>query len=235
MTQGASDHPPPTWVAVHLRGFPGGLAVKNPPANAGDPGSVSGSGRSPGERNGNTLQYPCLERIPWTEEGAWRATVHEVARSQTRLSIFHSLTVTGGMRAVFASWAVTKVTNQGTQDRSHSSSPSSGVEKPEVKKAAGSCSLQNLQRWVLPCLSPASGDCWPFPAPSTCRCETPISASSVITGCSPSACVSVSDQNLCFTATFVFIVVVWTQTHSNLQGLPVSVYPMEEGKDFLAF
>ena len=83
MTQGASDHPPPTWVAVHLRGFPGGLAVKNLPANAGDPGSVSGSVRSPGERNGNTLQYPCLERIPWTEEGAWRATVHEVAESQT--------------------------------------------------------------------------------------------------------------------------------------------------------
>ena len=38
-------------------------------------------------------------------------------------------------------------------------SSSSGGEKPEVKKAAGSCSLQKLQRWVLPCLSPASGVC----------------------------------------------------------------------------
>ena len=41
--------------------------VKNPPANAGDVGSVPGSGRSPGEGNGNPLQYSCLE-IPRTEE-----------------------------------------------------------------------------------------------------------------------------------------------------------------------
>ena len=49
------------------RGFPGGSVVKNPPANAGDTGSIPGSGRSPGEGNGNPLQYSCLE-IPWTEE-----------------------------------------------------------------------------------------------------------------------------------------------------------------------
>ena len=41
--------------------------VKNPPANAGDQGSIPGSGRSPGEGNGNPLQYSSL-RIPWTEE-----------------------------------------------------------------------------------------------------------------------------------------------------------------------
>ena len=41
--------------------------VKNPSANTGDAGSIPGSGRSPGEGNGNTLQYSCLE-IPWTEE-----------------------------------------------------------------------------------------------------------------------------------------------------------------------
>ena len=41
--------------------------VKNPPANAGDVGSILGSGRSPGEVNGNPLQYSCLEN-PWTEE-----------------------------------------------------------------------------------------------------------------------------------------------------------------------
>ena len=51
----------------------------------------------------------------------------------------------------------------------------------------------------------------------------------------PNISVSISDQNLCFTTTFAFIVVVWNRTHSNLQGLPVSVYPMEEDKDFLAF
>ena len=42
-------------------GFPGGSAVKNPPANAGDPGSIPVPGRSPGEGNGNPLQYSCLE------------------------------------------------------------------------------------------------------------------------------------------------------------------------------
>ena len=41
-------------------GFPGGLAVKNPPVNARDVGSISGLGRSPGEGNGNPLQYSCL-------------------------------------------------------------------------------------------------------------------------------------------------------------------------------
>ena len=41
--------------------FPGGLECKVPAHNAGDPGSFPGSGRSPGEGNGNPLQYPCLE------------------------------------------------------------------------------------------------------------------------------------------------------------------------------
>ena len=42
-------------------GFPGGSEVKASASNAGDPGSIPGSGRSPGEGNGNPLQYPCLE------------------------------------------------------------------------------------------------------------------------------------------------------------------------------
>ena len=42
-------------------GFPGGSVVKDLPANAGDEGSISGSGRSPGEGNDKTLQYSCLE------------------------------------------------------------------------------------------------------------------------------------------------------------------------------
>jgi len=41
-------------------GFPGGSVVKNPPVNAGDAGSIPGSGRSPGEANGNPPQYSCL-------------------------------------------------------------------------------------------------------------------------------------------------------------------------------
>ena len=48
-------------------GFPGDSGVKNPPANAGDAVSFPESGRSPGEGNGNPLQYSWLE-IPWTEE-----------------------------------------------------------------------------------------------------------------------------------------------------------------------
>ena len=52
------------------------LVVKNPPANAGDirdVGSIPGSGSSPGEENGNPLQYSCLENP--TDTGAWWATV----------------------------------------------------------------------------------------------------------------------------------------------------------------
>ena len=55
--------------------------VKNPSANAGDPGSVPGLGRSPGEENCNPLQYSCLETS--MDRGAWQATVHGVTKSQT--------------------------------------------------------------------------------------------------------------------------------------------------------
>ena len=52
-------------------GFPDGSAVKNPLANAGDLNLIPGSGRSPGEGNGNPLQYSCLENP--TDRGAWWA------------------------------------------------------------------------------------------------------------------------------------------------------------------
>ena len=58
--------------------------VKNPPANAGNMGSLAGSGRSPGGGNGNPLQYSCLGNP--RDRGAWQAKVHGVARSWTRLS-----------------------------------------------------------------------------------------------------------------------------------------------------
>ena len=64
-------------------GFPGGSGVTNPPASAGDVGLITGSGRSPGEGNGNTLQYSCLENS--MDGGAWGATVHGITKSQTRL------------------------------------------------------------------------------------------------------------------------------------------------------
>ena len=52
--------------------------VNNPPARAGDTGSIPGSGRFPGEGSGNPLQYSCLENF--MDGGAWRATVHGITR-----------------------------------------------------------------------------------------------------------------------------------------------------------
>ena len=65
-------------------GFPGGSVVRNQPVHAEDVGSILWSGRSPGEGNGNSLQYSCLQ-YP-TDRGAWRATVLGIATSRTRLS-----------------------------------------------------------------------------------------------------------------------------------------------------
>ena len=56
------------YTSVSGKGFPGGSVIKNPPANAGDVGLIPESGRSPGEGNGNPLQYVCLENFPGTEE-----------------------------------------------------------------------------------------------------------------------------------------------------------------------
>ena len=66
--------------------FPGGSDGKASAYNAGDLGSIPGLGRSPGEGNGNPLQYSCLENP--MDGGAWLATVHGVAKSRTRLSDF---------------------------------------------------------------------------------------------------------------------------------------------------
>ena len=57
-------------------GGPDGSAVKNPPANAGDPDLIPELGRSPGEGNGNPLQYSCLGNP--IDRGAWWAAVHGV-------------------------------------------------------------------------------------------------------------------------------------------------------------
>ena len=66
------------------------LAVKNPPANAGDSrdmGSIPGSGRSSGEGNSNPLQYSCLGNP--MDRGAWQATTHRVAESDTMEATSH--------------------------------------------------------------------------------------------------------------------------------------------------
>ena len=59
----------------------GGSDSEESPCSAGDPGSIPGLGRSPGGGHGNPLQYSCLENP--MDRGAWRATVHGVAKSQT--------------------------------------------------------------------------------------------------------------------------------------------------------
>ena len=59
--------------------FPGGSVVKDLPANEEDAGLILGSGRSPGEGNGNPLQYSCLENS--MDRGAWHVTVHGAAKS----------------------------------------------------------------------------------------------------------------------------------------------------------
>ena len=70
------------WITDHLTENKfGGSEVKESASNAGDPGSIPGSGRSPGEGNGNPLQYSCLEN-PMDGE-AWWAAVHGVAESWT--------------------------------------------------------------------------------------------------------------------------------------------------------
>ena len=62
-------------------GFPDGSDSKESTCNAGDVGSVPGSEISPGEGNGNLLQYSCLENP--MDRGVWRATVHGVTKSRT--------------------------------------------------------------------------------------------------------------------------------------------------------
>ena len=62
--------------------MPGGSEVKGSACNVEDLGLIPGSGRSPGEGNVNPLQYSCLENP--MDRGAWWATVHRVAKSQTR-------------------------------------------------------------------------------------------------------------------------------------------------------
>ena len=66
-----------------LVSFPGGSDDKESACNPGDPGSIPGLERSSREGNGNPLWYPCLENS--MDGGAWRATVHGVAESQTQL------------------------------------------------------------------------------------------------------------------------------------------------------
>ena len=75
---------PSQWGEKFALDFPGGSDGKESAYNTGDTGLVAGSGRSPGERNGNPLQYTCLENS--MDGGVWWGSVHGVTKSWTRLS-----------------------------------------------------------------------------------------------------------------------------------------------------
>ena len=66
---------------IYLLVFPGGSVGKESACNAGDPGSIPGSGKSPGGGNGNPLQYSCLGNL--MDREAWWPTVYGVAKSWT--------------------------------------------------------------------------------------------------------------------------------------------------------
>ena len=70
--------------SIYTEGFPRGSDGEESACNAGDLGSIPGLGRSPGGGHGHPLLYSCLENP--MDRGAWRATVHVVTKSQTRLS-----------------------------------------------------------------------------------------------------------------------------------------------------
>ena len=72
------------YAVQHVSSFPGGLDGKESACNAGDLGSIPGSGRPPGEGHGYPLQYSCLENPMGREsQGPWRAAVHRVAIEAT--------------------------------------------------------------------------------------------------------------------------------------------------------
>ena len=71
-----------------MLGFPGGSDGKEYACNAGDAGSIPGSGKSPGGHHNNPLQCSCLENP--MDRGAWWATVHRAAKSQTEHTHVHT-------------------------------------------------------------------------------------------------------------------------------------------------
>jgi len=88
-------------------GFLHAWVVKNSPANAGntrDMGSIRGLGRPPGGRNGNQLQYSCLENP--LDRGAWWTIVHRVTKSQTQLKQLSVHACTHTLHTAFHAWTV---------------------------------------------------------------------------------------------------------------------------------
>ena len=83
------------WISDWPLGFPSGSDGKESACNAGDLGSIPELGRSPGEGNGNPLQYSCLENA--MDRGAWQTTVHRVGRKELDMTerLTHTLVLAG--------------------------------------------------------------------------------------------------------------------------------------------
>ena len=132
-------------------GFPDGSVVNGVPANAGDLGSIPGSGRSPAEGNGNPLQYSCLENP--MDRGAWQATVHRVTKSWIQLKWLSTHTCTPisvvGMALVPSHRGMMKMRSKGCGDCLVSG-------ESVIVEVVVNCSFLEftlLQWWWLP---------WPF-------------------------------------------------------------------------
>ena len=102
---------------VTIMGFPGGSDSKGSAYNGGDLGSIPGVGRCPGGGDGSPLQYSCLENH--MDGGAWWATVHRVAKSQTRLRDSTYLLNNDYGASTVAEWSRIHLPLQETEGRFH--------------------------------------------------------------------------------------------------------------------
>ena len=128
--------------------------VKNPSANAGhvrDTGSIPGLGRSPGGEHGNSLHCSCLENP--MDRGAWKATAHRVARSQTQLKRLSTLP-SGGTRCASSGGCASLHLKHGPPGGKRGSAGLSKVSDPGHQRPASSCAVWTPRQF------PAT--LWPF-------------------------------------------------------------------------
>ena len=118
------------WLLSWTWSFPGGSAVKNLPASAGDVGLILGLGRYPGEENDYPHQCSCLENS--MHRGVWWATAHGVTKNQTWLSV---------------------CTHTHTHTHTHKLNMHWELQETQQKTAAGT--LKNRTEWI-----PAVAQCW---------------------------------------------------------------------------
>ena len=124
----SSQPGPPVGKQPEL-GLPRWRRVKNLPASAGgirDVDSVPALGRSPGVGNGNMLQHSCLKNP--MDRGAWWATVHEAAKSQTQLSI-HAQPDLGSLWTSLVNWLLLQGQPSALGPPGHPASSSSNVDR----------------------------------------------------------------------------------------------------------